>query len=110
MRPQSHNLSRMIAKRFEALFADPFGALSLVRRLLFDYAYRHRSRYIIAFAMMAGAAACTAVCAYLLGTVVNQAYVHKDMRTLIFISIGAFGIFVLKGMLTYGHQVMLMQV
>jgi ATP-binding cassette, subfamily B, bacterial MsbA len=108
--PRSCNLSRMIAKRFQALFADPTGALSLIRRLLFDYAYQHRSRYIIAFAMMAGAAACTALCAYLLGTVVNQAYVHKDMRTLIFISIGAFGIFVLKGVLTYGHQVMLMQV
>ena len=42
----------MIAKRFQALFADPSGALSLVRRLLFDYAYQHRSRYVIAFAMM----------------------------------------------------------
>ena len=56
--------------------------------------------------MMAGAAVCTAVCAYLLGTVVNQAYVHKDFRALILIGIGAFGIFAVKGLLTYGHQVM----
>jgi subfamily B ATP-binding cassette protein MsbA len=110
MRPQWHNLSRMIAKRFEALFADPFGAPAMIRRLLLEHAYQHRRRYIVAFTMMAGAAACTAACAYLLGTVINQAYVHKDFRSLILIGIGAFGIFVLKGILTYMHQVILMQV
>ena len=47
--------------------------------------------------MMAGAAACTALCAYLLGTVINQAYVHRDFRTLILIGVGAFGIFALQG-------------
>ena len=69
----------------------------MIRRLLMEHAYQHRRRYIMAFAMMAGAAACTAFCAYLLGTVINQAYVHKDFRTLILISIGAFGIFVAQG-------------
>ena len=100
----------MIAKRFEALFADPHGAPAMVRRLLTEHAYPHRRGYVVAFLMMAGAAACTAICAYLLGTVVNQAYVHKDFRALILIGIGAFGIFVVKGLLTYGHQVMMMQI
>jgi subfamily B ATP-binding cassette protein MsbA len=110
MRLHVHNRSRMIAKRFEALFADHFGAPALIRRLLLEHAYGHRRRYIVAFAMMAGAAACTAVCAYLLGTVINQAYVHRDFRSLIVIGVGAFGIFALKGTLTYMHQVMMMQI
>jgi ATP-binding cassette subfamily B protein len=60
--------------------------------------------------MMAGAAAATALCAYLLGTVINQAYVHRDFRTLLLIGLGAFAIFALKGLLTYGHQVIMMQI
>ena len=35
---------------------------------------------------------------------------HRDFRALILIGIGAFGIFALKGLLTYGHQVMMMQI
>jgi ATP-binding cassette subfamily B protein len=99
----------MIAERFNALFADPYGAPAMIRRLLMDYAYQHRRRYFVAFLMMAGAAACTAVCAYLLGTVINQAYVHRDFQGLILIGVGAFAIFALKGLLTYGQQVMMMQ-
>ena len=38
----------MIAKRFEALFADPHGAPALIRRLLLEHAYQHRGRYILA--------------------------------------------------------------
>ena len=62
------------------------------------------------FAMMAGAAACTALCAYLIGDVINQAYVHKNFHGLILIGIGAFGIFVVKGAATYGQQVMMTQI
>jgi subfamily B ATP-binding cassette protein MsbA len=100
----------MIAKRLEALFADPHGAPALIRRLLLEQAYQYRGRYILAFSMMAGAAVCTAICAYLLGTVINQAYVHRDFNALIYIGTGAFGIFALKGLLTYGQQVILLQV
>ena len=100
----------MIAKRFEALFADPHGAPAMIRRLLMEDAYRHRYGYAVAFTMMAGAAVATALCAYLLGTVINQAYVHRDFHALLLIGIGAFGIFALKGLLTYGHQVVMMQI
>ena len=108
-RGNRYHQSRMIAERFNALFADPYGAPAMIRRLLMDYAYQHRRRYFVAFLMMAGAAACTAVCAYLLGTVINQAYVHRDFQGLILIGVGAFAIFALKGLLTYGQQVMMMQ-
>ncbi len=100
----------MIAERFNALFADPTGAPALIRRLLMENAYQHRRRYFLAFGMMAAAAACTSFSAYILGTVINQAYVHKNFHAMVVISVAAFGVFVLKGLLTYGHQVMLMQV
>jgi len=99
----------MIAQRFNALFADPHGTPAMIRRLLMEYAWQYRQRYLVAFLMMAGAAACTAICAYLLGTVINQAYVHRDFHSLILIGVGAFAIFALKGLLTYGHQVLMMQ-
>jgi subfamily B ATP-binding cassette protein MsbA len=100
----------MIVKRFQALFADPHGAPAMIRRLLMEHAYRHRRRYALAFVMMAAGAACTAASAYLLGTVVNQAYVYKDFRALILIGIAAFAIFALKGAMTYGQQVIMMQI
>jgi ATP-binding cassette subfamily B protein len=100
----------MIAKRFQSLFADPYGAPALIRRLLTEHAARHRNRYIAAFLMMGVAALCTALSAYLLGDVVNQAYVHKNFHALLLVGIAAFGIFALKGAATYGQQVIMMRI
>jgi ATP-binding cassette, subfamily B, bacterial MsbA len=100
----------MIANRFQPLFADPYGAPALIRRLLADHALRHRKLYALAFAMMGVAAACTALSAYLLGDVVNQAYVHKNFHALLLVGIAAFGLFALKGAATYGQQVIMMRI
>ena len=96
--------------RFQSLFADPYGAPTLIRRLLADHALRHRKLYIAAFLMMGVAAACTALSAYLLGDVVNQAYVHKNFQALLIVGIAAFGLFALKGAATYGQQVIMMRI
>jgi ATP-binding cassette subfamily B protein len=96
--------------RFEKLFANPYGAPALIRRLLTDHALRHRKLYTTAFGLMCVAAACTALSAYLLGDVVNQAYVHKNFHALLIVGIAAFGIFALKGATTYGHQVIMMRI
>ena len=61
------------------------GAPALIRRLLMEHAYRHRYGYAVAFILMAGAAAATALSAYLLGDVINQAYVHRNFRALLLI-------------------------
>jgi len=53
----------MIAKSFQSLFADPYGAPVLIRRLLTEHALHHRKLYGAAFAMMGTAAACTALSA-----------------------------------------------
>src|SRR5215213_11664456 len=88
-----HSLGSMMAKRFQPLFADPYGTPALIRRLLAEQALQHRSRYAVAFLMMGLAAACTALSAYLLGHVINQAYVHKNFDALLLVGIAAFGIF-----------------
>src|SRR5690349_9604348 len=100
----------MIAERIQPLFADPYGAPALIRRLLSEHALHHRKLYIAAFVMMGVAAACTALSAYLLGTVVNQAYVHKNFHALLLVGIAAFGIFALKGAASYGQQVIMMRI
>src|SRR3954467_7681802 len=100
----------MIAERFQSLFADPYGAPAMIRRLLADHALRHRKLYITAFLLMGIAAACTALSAYLLGSVVNQAYVHKDFHALLLVGVAAFGLFALKGAATYGQQVIMMRI
>jgi ATP-binding cassette, subfamily B, bacterial MsbA len=100
----------MQATRLQSLFADPYGAAALIRRLLAEHALRHRKLYAIAFAMMGVAAACTALSAYLLGDVVNQAYVHKNFHALLLVGLAAFGLFALKGAATYGQQVIMMRI
>src|ERR1041384_7417922 len=96
--------------RFQKLFADPYGAPALLRRLLAEHALRHRKLYITAFVMMGVAAACTAFSAYLLGDVVNQAYVHKNLHARLVVGVAAFGLFALKGAATYGQQVIMMRI
>ena len=96
--------------RFQSLFADPYGAPALIRRLLAEHALHHRKLYIAAFLMMGVAAACTALSAYLLGDVVNQAYVHKNFHALLIVGVAAFGLFALKGAATYGQQVIMMRI
>jgi ATP-binding cassette subfamily B protein len=100
----------MSASRFQSLFADPYGAPALIRRLLAEHALRYRKLYAVAFAMMGVAAACTALSAYLLGDVVNQAYVHKNFNALLLVGAAAFGLFALKGAATYVHQVIMMRI
>src|SRR4051794_32410206 len=100
----------MITERFQSLFADPYGAPALIRRLLAGHALRHRKLYIMAFLLMGIAAACTALSAYLLGSVVNQAYAHKNFHALLLVGIAAFLIFALKGAASYGQQVIMMRI
>ena len=100
----------MIASRFQSMLADPYGTPALIRRLLADHASRHRKLYVVAFLMMGVAAACTGLSAYLLGDVVNQAYVHKNFQALVLVGCAAVGLFALKGAATYAQQVIMMRI
>jgi ATP-binding cassette subfamily B protein len=90
--------------------ADPYSTRILVRRLLLDEALKYWPRYAYAFALMAVAAAATALTAYLLGTVVNETYVNKNFSMVVVIALIAMAIFSAKGFATYGSAVTLSRI
>src|SRR4051812_6315470 len=89
---------------------DPYGAAILIRRLVMEQGAAYWRRYLLAFALMAVSAAATAGSAYLLGEVINQAYVDKNVRGIAILSGVTIVIFILKGAATYGHSVILSQI
>jgi len=89
---------------------DPYGAAILIRRLIMEQAATYWRRYLFAFVLMAVSAATTAGSAYLLGEVINQAYVDKNVRGIAILSGVTILIFMLKGAATYGHSVILSQI
>ena len=80
---------------------------ALVRRLLVDEALGYSPRYAVAFALMGIAAAATALTAYLLGTMTNEAYVNRNFHGIVVIGVIAAAIFAAKGFATYGSAVTL---
>src|SRR5271154_5093217 len=89
---------------------DPYGAAILIRRLVTEQGVVYWRRYLLAFALMAVSAATTAGSAYLLGKVINQAYVDKNVRGIAILSGITVVIFIVKGLATYGHQVILSKI
>jgi len=89
---------------------DPYGAAILIRRLIVEQGAIYWRRYLQAFALMAVSAATTAGSAYLLGKVINQAYVDRNIGGIAILSAVTVVIFILKGAATYGHSVILSQI
>ena len=89
---------------------DPYGAAILIRRLIMEQAIVYWRRYLLAFALMAVSAVTTAGSTTLLGSVINQAYVDKNVRGIAILSGVTILIFMLKGAATYGHSVILSQI
>lgn len=89
---------------------DPYGAAILIRRLIMEQGIAYWRRYLIAFALMGVSAATTAGSAYLLGQVINQAYVAKNIPGIAILSVVVIVIFTIKGAATYGHTVILSQI
>src|ERR1700712_3496909 len=89
---------------------DPYGAAVLIRRLIAEQGAVYWRRYLLAFGLMGVSAAATAGSAYLLGEVINQAYVDKNVRGIAILSLVTIVIFIIKGAATYGHSVILSQI
>jgi ABC-type multidrug transport system fused ATPase/permease subunit len=89
---------------------DPYGAAILIRRLITEQGAAHWRRYLLAFMLMGVSAAATAGSAYILGQVINQAYVDKNVHGIAVLSGVTVLIFMLKGAATYGHQVILSKI
>jgi len=77
----------MIGPAPKSLFADRDGTPALVRRLLTEQALGHWRLYAVAFVLMAITAGCTALSAYLLGTVINQAYVNRNFSAVVVLAL-----------------------
>jgi len=86
---------------------DDYSTYAVIRRLLVDEALKHWPRYLIAFALMGVAAAATALTAYLIGTMTNEAYVERNYHGIVAIGLVAMVIFIIKGFATYFSTVLL---
>ena len=89
---------------------ERYRAFALIRRLLTEQGLVHWRKYAVAFVLMAVAAGCTAFSAYLIGDVINQAYVNRSLRGIITIGVITVVLFAFKGLATYGHSVMLSRI
>ncbi len=90
---------------FKAWLEDRSGAPRLIRRLLVEYGYDQAPSYAFAIGLGAVAAACTAGTAYLVGTVVNEAYVTRDFGALSTLAFATIVLFAVKGLAMYGSSV-----
>lgn len=90
--------------------AANYGTWPLIRRLLAEEGLQYWRRYVNAFILMAISAAATSTSAYLIGSVINAAYINKDFRAILLLSLAAFVLFAIKGLATYGQAVILQQI
>src|SRR5476649_1995215 len=87
-----------------------YATSALIRRLLTQQGFVHWRKYAVAFTLMAVSAACTAFSAYLIGDVINQAYVNHNLPGIVILGAITAALFTVKGVATYGHTVLLSQI
>ncbi len=81
--------------------------LSLISRLLSDQGLRHWKGYVAAFVCMGLMAAGTAASAWIMRDVINRVFIEKQISALWIIAGALVVISVIKGLATYGQQVIL---
>jgi ATP-binding cassette subfamily B protein len=101
---------RMFGQKFRKKLADPNSAQALVHRLLTEQAFGQWKRYAIAFTLMAVGAGATALCAYLVGDVINAAYVDRNLPAIFWLALGTAVLFMIKSGASYGSAVMLSRI
>jgi ATP-binding cassette subfamily B protein len=89
---------------------DPYGAAILIRRLVAEQGLAYWRRYLLAFALMGVAAGATAGSAYILGEVINQAYIEKNVPGIAILSGVTVLLLFVKGVATYGQTVILSKI
>src|SRR5476651_2566543 len=80
---------------------------ALIKRLVTEQGLVHWRRYLVAFALMALSAACTAMSAYLIGHVIDQTYVNHNLTGVVVLGSIIAVLFATKGLATYGQTVLL---
>ena len=100
----------MLSPLWQRRLTHKDGARILVTRLVTEYGREHWRSYLLAFVLMAVAAGCTAASAYLIGEVVNSAYVKRDINGIFILGAVTVVLFTAKGIATYGHAVLLSKI
>lgn len=90
--------------------ADKESSSQLIRRLVREYGAKHWKSYALAFVFMAITAGGTALIAYLMGTIVNKAYVDRSFHAIVVIGIITIVIFCARGAATYFQAVILSRI
>jgi subfamily B ATP-binding cassette protein MsbA len=99
---------REARKRVGSFFNSPSNAI--LRRLLTDQGFEHWKGYAFAFAMMALIALTTALSAWIIGKIVNEVFVGRSLAAVWEITVAIVVIYTVKGLATYGQQVVMSQV
>src|SRR5580700_5752067 len=89
---------------------DPYGAAILIRRLVVEQGLGYWRQYLMAFTLMGMVAAASAGATYVLGQVINQAYVNKNVAGIAALSGVTVILLFIKGVATYGHTVILSKI
>jgi ATP-binding cassette subfamily B protein len=84
-----------------------YAALPLLRRLFTEHGRPHIRSYIVAGLLMGIGAATTALSAWLLKPILNHMVDADGFKTLRLLAWGVVGLFALRGLVTWGYQVML---
>ena len=99
---------REARERLRSLLNSPSNAT--LRRLLTDQGSKHWKGYIFAFAMMGLIALTTSLSAWIIGQIVNKIFVGRDLKAVWEITAAIMAIYTVKGLATYGQQVILSRV
>jgi subfamily B ATP-binding cassette protein MsbA len=97
----------MFGSKYWDQLSEKGSTIALLRRLLVEQAAGQWKLYTIAFACMAVAAVATGLSAYLLGDVINQAYVEKSLSGIVALALLAAFVFMVKAAATYGHTLVM---
>ena len=99
---------RKARERALSLLNAPSNAI--LRRLLTDQGFKHWKGYAFAFAMMALIALTTALSAWIIGKIVNEVFVGRNLAAVWEITAAIVVIYTVKGLATYGQQVVMSRV
>jgi subfamily B ATP-binding cassette protein MsbA len=100
----------MIDRNLPTTDDERYRPIALIRRLLTEQGFVHWRKYAVAFLLMALSAGCTAMSAYLIGDVINQAYVNHNLPGIVILGGITAALFTVKGLATYGHSVLLSRI
>ena len=100
----------MFGSKLSSYLANRDSAPALIHRLLTEQAFGQWKRYAVAFVLMAIAAGATALSAYLIGDVINAAYVDKNFPGIVVLALVTAVIFLVKSFASYGHTVLLSRI